>query len=234
MFCQNWNTSQRDGGHELDADSLAELMIGLQQRGCHNINLVTPAHVVPQLVEAVVAAIKRGLRLPIVYNTSAYDAVSSLRLFDGIVDIYMPDFKLWESESARRLLQAEDYPERAREAIAEMHRQVGVLELDRRGLARRGVLIRHLVMPGKLGETEAITRWLAEELSPDTYINLMAQYRPDNDVGHPGKRGEPQHAEIDRRPSNAELKEAYRVARAAGLWRFDERQPLALMLQELL
>ncbi len=229
VFCQNWHTSQRRGGLELAAEGIAELMIGLQERGCHNINLVTPSHVVPQLVEAVVAAIKGGLRLPIVYNSSGYDAVSSLRLLDGIVDIYMPDFKLWDSESARQLLQAEDYPEQARAAIAEMQRQVGVLMVDRQGLARRGVLVRHLVMPGKLAETAAIMGWLAEELSPDTYVNLMAQYRPDNEVGQPGSAGEPKHAAINRRPSNVELKEAYQMARAAGLWRFDQRRSIGSM-----
>jgi putative pyruvate formate lyase activating enzyme len=232
VFCQNWHTSQRRGGQELDADAIAGLMIGLQDRGCHNLNLVTPAHVVPQLVEAIVVAIKRGLRLPIVYNTSAYDALSSLRLLDGIVDIYMPDFKLWDPESARQLLQAEDYPLQARAAIVEMQRQVGVLKLDRHGLARRGLLIRHLVMPGKLAETAAIMGWIAQELSPDSYVNLMAQYRPDNDVGQPGGPGESQHGEINRRPSKAELEEAYRAARAAGLWRFDQRRPVDFMTNE--
>ncbi|MBW2454013.1 MAG: radical SAM protein [Deltaproteobacteria bacterium] len=233
VFCQNWNISQRPGGQPLDAARIAELMLGLQDRGCHNINLVSPTHVAPQLLEAIVAAIHRGLRLPIVYNTHGYEEVSTVQLFDGVVDIYLPDFKLWEPDSARRLLQAEDYPARARAAIAEMHRQVGVLRVDEDGIARRGVLLRHLVMPGKLAETAAIMAWLAEELSPDTYVNLLAQYRPDNDVGQPGKRGEPKHADVNRRPSNTELAEAYRLAQAAGLWRFDERRDLALLLQKL-
>ncbi len=233
VFCQNWTVSQRSGGQARDAAQMAELMLALQDRGCHNINLVSPSHVAPQLLEAIVAAIHRGLRLPIVYNTNGYDRVSTLRLFEGIIDIYMPDFKLWEVASARRLLQAEDYPARARAAIAEMHRQVGPLQVDHEGIARRGVLLRHLVMPDRLAETAAIMAWLADELSPDTYVSLLAQYRPDNEVGQPDKAGEPQHSDVNRRPHNAELAEAYRVAQAAGLWRFDERRDLALMLQKL-
>jgi len=233
VFCQNWDTSQRPGGQEMAAARIADLMIALQDRGCHNINFVSPTHVAPQLLEAIVAAMERGLRIPIVYNTGGYDEVSTLQLLDGIVDIYMPDFKLWAPASARQLLQAEDYPERARAAIAEMHRQVGVLRMDEEGLARRGVLLRHLVMPGMAAETAAIMAWIAAELAPDTYVNLMAQYRPDNEVGQPGDQGEPKHASIHRRPSNVELAEAYRVAEAAGLWRFDERRDLHVLLHKL-
>ena len=168
--------------------------------------------------------IPRGLRLPIVYNTSAYDSVASLRLLDGIVDIYMPDFKFWERETARRLAKAKDYPDRAREAILEMHRQVGVLKLGPDGLARRGVLVRHLVMPGQSAETEAICRWLAEEVSSDTYINIMGQYRPAYEVGQISRDGAPaKYAEIDRPPRRDELARAYDAARRAGLWRFDSR-----------
>lgn len=223
VFCQNWDISQQTVGGERDADRIADLMLALQERGCHNINFVTPEHVVPQVIEAIAAAIPKGLRLPIVYNTSAYDSVASLKLLEGIVDIYMPDFKFWHYESARRYAKAKDYPERAREAIAEMQRQVGVLQFGPDGLARRGVLVRHLVMPGQTGEVAAICRWLAEEISPDTYINLMGQYRPEFQVGQPGRDAKPQYEEINRRPTDAEMQAARAAARAAGLWRFDTR-----------
>jgi putative pyruvate formate lyase activating enzyme len=210
-------------------------MLELQELGCHNINFVTPEHVAPQIVEAVAAAVPRGLRLPIVYNTSGYDALSSLRLMEGLVDIYMPDFKFWWPETARRLAKAKDYPDRAREAIREMHRQVGPLRFTPDGLACRGVLVRYLVMPGQLDEARAIFQWLSRELSPDTYVNIMDQYRPDYQVGQiaaEGRRdaGLPQYAEIDRPPSRAEIEEARAAAREAGLWRFDQRRsrPAAL------
>jgi putative pyruvate formate lyase activating enzyme len=159
------------------------------------------------------------LRLPLVYNTSAYDSLESLRLLDGVVDIYMPDFKIWDERLALRYLKAKDYPAAARAALREMHRQVGVLQLDERGLAWRGVLVRHLVMPGDVAGTASIMRFLAEELSPDTYINIMGQYHP------AGKVGGDKYVEINRRPNSRELDQAFEAARAAGLWRFDERRP---------
>jgi putative pyruvate formate lyase activating enzyme len=223
VFCQNWEISQRRAGSELTAEEIAELMLRLQAAGCHNVNFVTPEHVAPQVIEAIAAAAPRGLRVPIVYNTSAYDALASLRLLDGLVDVYMPDFKFWERESARRLCKAKDYPDRAREAIAEMHRQVGDLRFGPDGLARRGLLVRHLVMPGGVGEAAAIARWLAEEISPDTYLNLMGQYRPDYEVGQIARDGAPRYTGIGRRPTPAEVEGAYAAARAAGLWRFDAR-----------
>jgi len=222
VFCQNWDISQNASGEECTATEIARLMLALQQGGCHNINFVTPEHVAPQVLEAVAEAVPRGLNLPIVYNTSAYDSVESLKLFDGIVDIYMPDFKVWEKESARKYLKAKDYPERAREAIREMHRQVGSLTFGPDSLARRGVLVRHLVMPGHLEESAQIFEWLAGDLSKDTWVNVMAQYHPENEVGRTGKRGI-QYPEIDRRITSAELRLAYEAARDAGLWRFDER-----------
>ncbi len=225
-FCQNWDISQEGHGREVDAGVLADLMLSLQQRGCHNINLVTPEHVVPQIVEALAIAIDKGLNLPIVYNTSAYDALSSLTLMDGLVDIYMPDFKLWSKQSSARLLKAKDYPDRAREAIREMHRQVGDLRFTSDGLACRGVLVRHLVMPGLPDETQQIFRFLAG-VSSDTFVNIMGQYHPDYEVGtrvtSGGNVGSIRYAEINRRPSGSELEGAYEAARAAGLWRFDQR-----------
>jgi putative pyruvate formate lyase activating enzyme len=221
VFCQNWDISQQGSGRECTADEIAQLMLELQRAGCHNINFVTPEHVAPQVIEATVAAIAGGLRIPIVYNTSAYDALGSLELLDGLVDIYMPDFKLWSQESAKRLLKANDYPQRARAAILEMHRQVGALRFGPDAVARRGVLIRHLVMPDKLDESAAIFGWLAQEVSRDTFVNVMAQYRPAYQVGQPGSDGFGKYPEIDRRPERRELEEAYKTARAAGLWRFD-------------
>ena len=235
VFCQNWDISQRAAGAELTASQVAERMLALQDRGCHNINLVTPEHVVPQVVEALAVAIERGLRLPIVYNTSAYDALSSLKLMDGLVDVYMPDFKFWSSRTAKRLAKAGDYPDRAREAIREMHRQVGVLRFTADGLACRGVLVRHLVIPGRGEESAAIFRWLASELSPDTFVNIMAQYHPAYQVGRSRDAGtgdgagraarRPAYADIDRCPTASELQAAYEAARSAGLSRFDSPCP---------
>lgn len=219
VFCQNFDVSQQGDGDVVPPERLAAMMLDLQARGCHNINVVTPEHVVPQILEALPPAIRGGLRLPIVYNTSAYDSLESLRWMDGIVDIYMPDFKVWEGAVAKRYLKAPDYPDAARAAIREMHRQVGPLVMDEHGLARRGLLVRHLVMPGMLEETRRIMTWLARDLSPDTYVNVMAQYSPAGVVS--GER----YPEIDRRLLREEYEGAVRIAREAGLWRLDERRP---------
>jgi len=225
VFCQNWDISQKKSGRELDAARIADLMLELQERGGHNINFVTPEHVAPQVIEAIAAAIPKGLRVPLVYNTSSYDALASLKLLDGLIDIYMPDFKFWRPETAQRLAKARDYPERAREAIREMHRQVGALKFGPDGLARRGVLVRHLVMPGQLDEARAIFEWLAKEISPDTYVNIMGQYHPDFQVGSIAAEGkQPKFGEINRLPESEELRAAYAEAREAGLWRFDTRR----------
>ena len=217
VFCQNWDISQKESGRECSADDIADLMLRLQDRGCHNINFVTPEHVVPQVVEAIATAVPRGLRVPIIYNTSAYDSVRSLQLMEGLVDMYMPDFKFWEPGTARRLARAADYPERAREAIAEMHRQVGLLRVGPDGLARTGLIVRHLVMPGQVEEAAAIFEWLASHLSSDTYVNVMGQYRPEYKVD--GNR----YDDINRRPADNEMDAAYAAARRAGLWRLDQR-----------
>ncbi|MEW6218473.1 MAG: radical SAM protein [Thermodesulfobacteriota bacterium] len=214
-FCQNYEISHLGEGVPVSPEQLAAMMLELQGQGCHNINFVTPSHVVPQILEALPAAIAGGLRLPLVYNTSAYDALSTLALLDGIVDIYMPDMKFWEPASAGRWCSAADYPERARAAIAEMHRQVGDLVLDPSGLARRGLLVRHLVMPGGLAETREIVRWLAREISPDTYTNIMDQYRPCGTARQDPVIGRPLDQE--------EFHEALRLAQAAGLRRLDQR-----------
>ena len=218
VFCQNWDISQRPAGRECTAEEIASLMLDLQNQGCHNINFVTPEHVAPELVEAIALAIPAGLRLPIVYNTSAYDGLASLRLMDGLVDIYMPDFKFWDPQSARRLGRAIDYPEVARTAIAEMYRQVGDLRFGRDGLARRGVLVRHLVMPGHGEETAAILAWVADRLGPDTYVNIMGQYRSAYRVP-----GSDRYRDIDRSLDPIELEAAFSAAGRAGLWRLDDR-----------
>ncbi|MGH9363998.1 MAG: radical SAM protein [Thermoanaerobaculia bacterium] len=225
-FCQNWEISQKLEGQECGPREIAALMLDLQERGCHNINFVTPEHVVPQVIEAIAAAAPMGLKLPIVYNTSGYDALPSLRLLEGLVDIYMPDFKFWKPETSVLLSRARDYPERAKDAILEMHRQVGTLKFGRDGLARRGVLVRHLVMPGQAEEAAAIFDWLAREVSPDTYVNIMAQYRPEHLVGQTDSAGRMRYAEINRVPLRQEIADAYAAARRAGLWRLDERRPL--------
>jgi putative pyruvate formate lyase activating enzyme len=221
VFCQNWEASQEGAGEEVDPRTLAGLMLELQARGCHNINWVTPEHVVPQILESLPYAIEGGLRLPIVYNTSAYDSQHSLALMDGIVDLYMPDFKYWDPRRAARYLGAKDYPEVARAAIREMHRQVGPLEIGDDGLARRGVLVRHLVMPDGLDDSREILGWLAANLGPDTYVNVMDQYRPEGRVlREPGK-----FPELARRTRPAEHESALDLARHAGLRRIDVRRP---------
>jgi len=221
VFCQNYDISQGvppgPAARGSTPVEIAEMALQLQQAGCHNINFVTPEHVVPQLLEALVEAIDRGLRLPLVYNTSAYDALESLELLDGVVDIYMPDFKYWTSERSRLYLRAPDYPEAARAAILAMHAQVGPLVLDDRGLARRGLLLRHLVMPGAIAETRAILNWVARKLGPETYVNLMDQYFPS------GRVCADRFPEIGRRLRHAEFSEARRHACDLGLTRLDCR-----------
>ena len=221
VFCQNWEISW---GAKVSASlpsppaAVAEMMLQLQNAGCHNINVVTPEHVVPQVLEALLIAAENGLELPLVYNTSAYDSAESLDLLDGVVDVYMPDFKYWSAASAERYLKAADYPEIARERIKEMHRQVGPLRTDSSGLAYQGVLLRHLVMPGGLEETEAILRWVAGELGPETYMNLMDQYHPSGRVG-----GE-HYPELGRRLTEPEWRQARQMVREVGL-KLDVRGP---------
>lgn len=215
VFCQNYEISHLGEGREVDASELAGMMLALQEQGCVNINLVTPSHVVPQILAALAEACRQGLNLPLVYNTSSYDSLATLKLLDGVVDIYLADFKYWNPPSAKRLLQAPDYPPCARAAIKEMHRQVGDLQLDDQGLARRGLLLRHLVMPEGLADCAEIFNFLAREISPATYVNIMEQYRP---CGQAFK-----YPPIDRPLDRAEYEEALELARSAGLHRLDER-----------
>jgi len=219
VFCQNYDISQAVAPGPAVAGSppeaIAGMMLELQRQGCHNINFVTPEHVVAQIIEAVAIAFERGLNIPIVYNTSAYDALESIELMDGIADIYMPDFKFWSAERSKLYMKAEDYPDAAREAIRAMHRQVGDLVIGKDGLARGGLLIRHLVMPGMLDETQAILEWVATELGTSTYINLMDQYHP------AGKVSATQYSQINRRTLSSEFLEAKRIAWSLGLHRLD-------------
>ncbi len=217
VFCQNHDISWEVQGEPVTPERLAEMMLELQAGGCHNINWVTPEHVVPQILEALPLAFDGGLELPIVYNTSAYDSLDSLRLMEGIVDVYMPDFKLWTNEAARRYLKRADYPDVARETIVEMNRQVGDLVLDERGMARRGLIVRHLIMPGLLEETEAILRFVAEELGTGTYVNLMGQYYVSGKVGRDGE-----YEEIARGIHREEYEQALALAGELGL-RLDAR-----------
>ena len=213
-FCQNYEISHGAEGTDVSAQALAGIMLGLQQDGCHNINLVTPSHVVPQILAALVVAATNGLRLPIVYNTGGYDAVETLRLLDGIVDIYMPDFKFWDPTVAEQTCSARDYPAVARAAVTEMHRQVGDLIIDETsGLAQRGLLVRHLVLPDGLAGTAKVMDYLATTISPETYVNVMAQYRP---------CGRAREIESLAKPLDDEsYRQAVREARDAGITRLD-------------
>lgn len=220
VFCQNWEISRGPGaggepGREVVANQLAWMMLELQRRGARNVNLVSPSHVVAQVLEALVLAVTEGLRLPLVYNTGGYDSLETLALLDGVVDVYMPDVKFWDSEVAARFCGAADYPERAREAVAAMHGQVGDLVIGEDGVARRGLLVRHLVLPGDGAGTERWMRFLAG-LSRETYVNVMDQYRPC------GRSAE--FADLARSVTVQEVYEAREAARRAGIHRLDERK----------
>ena len=215
IFCQNWEISQRSAGQEVTAQQLAAIMLELQATGCHNINLVSPSHVVAQVIAAVTVAAAAGLRLPLVYNTGGYDSPEALALLDGIVDIYMPDMKYGDDEVARRFSHCRDYVTVNRAAVREMHRQVGDLDCDEAGIARHGLLVRHLVLPGGLAGTASLVDFLAREISTNTYLNMMAQYHPAYRAG--------EHPELVRRPTGDEYSEALALAARAGLTRLDGR-----------
>jgi putative pyruvate formate lyase activating enzyme len=218
LFCQNYEISHGGEGEEISVADLAVMMLILQKRGCHNINFVTPSHQVYQILAALPAAIEGGLNVPLVYNSGGYDALETLRLLDGVVDIYMPDFKFWDPRVAKDLCQVEDYPAVARQAVREMYRQVGDLAEDEQGLARRGLLVRHLVLPDRLAGTREIMKFLAREISPRTYVNVMGQYRPC------GRARE--HPSLGKFLTGPEHEEAQRWAREAGLTRLDQREKL--------
>jgi putative pyruvate formate lyase activating enzyme len=200
-------------GRPVEPTALAAMMLDLQEAGCHNINFVSPTHVVPQILAGVLIAAQAGLRLPLVYNTGGYDALETLALLDGVIDIYMPDMKYADAEIGRRYSGIPDYPERNQAAVLEMHRQVGDLVLDERGIALRGLLIRHLVLPGGLAGTREIMRFIAERISRDTYVNVMDQYRPCYRAN--------EFRELNRRITREEFEQAVRWAQEAGLHRLD-------------
>ena len=214
-FCQNFDISHEGKGQPVSARELADIMLNLQAIGCHNINFVTPTHVVAQILQALTLAVEDGLHIPLVYNSGGYDQVSTLKQLDGIIDIYMPDFKFWDDNIAKVCCQAPDYPELARKAVSEMHRQVGDLKLSSEGLAERGLLVRHLVMPGEIAGTQKVMEFLYHEISPETYVNIMPQYRP---CGH--ARDNPL---LRRSIEMIEFREALQQATEAGITRLDQR-----------
>jgi putative pyruvate formate lyase activating enzyme len=216
IFCQNYDISHEGEGAEVSSEELAKIMLLLQASGCPNINFVTPSHVVPQILAALDEAAEGGLRIPLVYNSSGYDSADTLAILEGVFDIYMPDFKFWEPKVAEELCDAPDYPDVAREALKEMHRQVGDLVLDERGIAQRGLLIRHLVLPDGLAGTRDVMRFLAKEVSSNSYVNVMAQYRPC------GRAAEV--PSLRRSITDEEYQEALETARQEGITRLDDRK----------
>jgi len=221
-FCQNYDISHLDHGVEVGPEEIAHMMIQLANRGCHNINFVTPTHVVPQIIEALIPAIEQGLNIPLVYNSSGYDNKETLLLLDKIFDIYMPDFKFWDNKWAERYCNAPDYREYALEAIKEMHRQAGDLIVDDNGIAVKGLIVRHLVMPNNICGTEKILNFISKDLSPETYINIMDQYRPCGTAKMDGL--------IDRQITAHEYQDALNAAKNAGLTRLDSQdQPRVII-----
>ena len=216
VFCQNWPIAHEGRGREASDERLADMMLELQRIGCYNINLVTPTHVMPHILAATRIALKQGLRVPLCYNTGGYERVENIRRLDGIVDIYLPDLKYMDGEQAGRYsAAAKDYPRRAQEAIAEMHRQVGELVVDDQGRALRGLMVRHLVMPNRVAGTREFVHWVAANLSKSTYVNIMAQYRVEHQAFD--------HPAIARAITPEEYLEAHDWAEEAGLTRLDER-----------
>lgn len=214
IFCQNWPIAHEGRGKEIRDEDLAEMMLSLQKIGCHNVNLVTPTHVMPNILNATRIALKKGLHIPLFYNTSGYERVEILKILDGIVDIYKPDVKYMDPDKAEKYSAgAKDYPEVVKKAVLEMHRQVGVHQVDRRGIAVRGVMIRHLVMPNRVAGTEKFVKWVAEALPKNTYVNIMAQYRVEYKAY--------EHPEIARGITVQEFMEAMDWAKQYGLTNLD-------------
>jgi putative pyruvate formate lyase activating enzyme len=213
VFCQNWSISHLGEGEEISFERLAGIMIDLQSTGCHNINFVTPTHQMPMILRSLAIAAGKGLDVPLVYNCGGYESVEALKILDGIIDIYMPDFKYSDSGMAMKYSQARDYPEKARAAIKEMHRQVGDLETDKNGIAVRGLLVRHLVLPEGVAGTKGVMKFIADEISRNTYVNIMDQYHPCFKAAD--------NPPLDRSITAGEYEEAIRTARDAGLTRID-------------
>jgi len=215
-FCQNYTISQLGEGSPVEKETLAAMMLSLQERGCHNINLVSPTHVVPYILEALELAAAKGLNLPLVYNSGGYDAIETLELLDGVVDIYMPDMKYSDEKIAEELSGVKDYPGVNRAAVREMHRQVGDLTSDEQGIAKRGLLVRHLVLPEGLAGTEEVVSFLAKDVSADTYLNVMAQYHPCYKAFDIPR--------LARRLQGQEFSDAVDLAHRQGLHRLDKEQ----------
>jgi len=213
-FCQNYETSHDGDGRVLNDTELAQVMLNLQNEGCHNINFVTPSHMVFQILSALETAIENGLRVPLVYNTGAYDCVETLKLLEGIIDIYMPDFKFWDNDIAEKTCRASNYPQIARNAVKEMYRQVGDLKTDTNGIATEGILIRHLVLPNKLAGTREIMHFIATQISTNTYTNIMPQYRPCGQAY--------QMADMASHVTGDEFREALNEAKQEGILRLDK------------
>lgn len=213
VYCQNWTISHLGEGEEISYDELAGIMIFLQNSGCHNINLVSPTHQVPQIIKSLYTAHKNGLRIPIVYNSGGYDALETLKILDGIIDIYMPDFKYADEKIAEKYSKIKNYPEMAKKALKEMHRQVGDLIINEYGIALRGLLVRHLVLPNNLAGTEEVLSFIASEISKNTYINIMDQYRP---CWHADE-----YPELKRRITKKEFEDAINLALKYSLTRID-------------
>jgi putative pyruvate formate lyase activating enzyme len=216
VYCQNWDISQKGQGREVEPEELADIMLGLQAQGCHNVNFVSPSHVVAQIIAAVEIAASKGFGLPLVYNTGGYDSLEALQLLDGIVDIYMPDMKYGNSRKAHQLSHVRNYVEDNRAAVKEMHRQVGDLTMDENGIALRGLLVRHLVLPENMSGTDRVLEFLAEKISSDTYVNLMDQYRPCYRADD--------NPPLDRPIMSREFSRAVAWAENLGLYRLDNRE----------
>ena len=221
LFCQNYSISHTGEGRKITTRRLAEMMMELQRLGCHNINFVSPTHFVPQILSALPQAMEMGLNIPLVYNTGGYDSVETLRLLDGIFDIYMPDFKYSQGTISQKYSQAPDYPAVAKGALKEMFRQVGDLQINEQGIAQRGLLVRHLVLPGGLAGTQDVMRFLAAEISTNTYVNIMDQYYPCGNI--------PLDSPLRRRITSAEYDEALAIAKKEGITRLDKREKLRLV-----
>jgi putative pyruvate formate lyase activating enzyme len=213
QYCQNHDISQTNNGEEIEPNGLANIMLELQSHGCHNINLVSPTHVAPQIIAAVLIAAQNGMRLPLVYNTGGYDSLAMLKILDGIIDIYMPDMKYANANVALKYSKIRNYPRVNQTGVREMHRQVGDLQLDEQGIANRGLLVRHLILPHNVAGTPAVVRFLAEEISPNTYLNLMDQYHPCFNARL--------YPRLVRSITPQEYQTAVHLAREAGLARLD-------------
>jgi putative pyruvate formate lyase activating enzyme len=221
LFCQNASISQLGEGQKASKEDLACMMLSLQAQGCHNINLVSPTHIVPQILEALELAVESGLCLPLVYNSGGYDSVETLRILDGIIDVYMPDMKYDDEETAGELSDIKNYPEINKAAIKEMHRQVGNLEINEEGVAQRELLVRHLVLPHGLAGTKGIVKFISKEISPGTYVNIMDQYHPCHKAF--------QIPSLGRRISSTEFREALFLAQEAGLGCLDRIHPMEIL-----